>query len=118
MTLIVVGGLDRLLPAYLERTFGALPSTEPEERRTCETISQQAEQRRDLTRGWLGDSVKLHWLFIEPCWTRPRPDPRPALAYLDWALYDQLRLRNGLSYGPRRNAKALATPASQPQCRP
>lgn len=28
MTLIMVGGLDRLLPAYLERSFGELPATE------------------------------------------------------------------------------------------
>jgi len=101
MTLIMVGGLDRLLPAYLDRTFGELPATEPEERRNLESISQQAEQRRDLTRGVLGDSVKLHWLFIEPVLDN---DHQPTLdllsRYLDWALYDQLRLRNGLSYGP------------------
>lgn len=101
MSLIVVGGLDRLLPAYLERTFGALPATEPEERRTLETISQQAEQRRDLTRGWLGDNVKLHWLFIEPALDTDNDQILELLSrYLDWALYDQLRLRHGLSYGP------------------
>jgi len=101
MSLIVVGGLDRLLPAYLERTFGALPSTEPEERRTLETISQQAEQRRDLTRGWLGDNVKLHWLFVEPTLDTDNDQTLELLSrYLDWALYDQLRLRHGLSYGP------------------
>ncbi|MFJ3447239.1 M16 family metallopeptidase [Pseudomonas sichuanensis] len=101
MSLIVVGGLDRLLPAYLERTFGALPATEPEERRTLETISQQAEQRRDLTRGWLGDNVKLHWLFIEPTLDLGNDQTLELLSrYLDWALYDQLRLRHGLSYGP------------------
>ncbi|MDH0733683.1 insulinase family protein [Pseudomonas sichuanensis] len=101
MTLIVVGGLDRLLPAYLERTFGALPSSEPEERRTLESISQQAEQRRDLTRGWLGDNVKLHWLFIEPTLDADNDQTLELLSrYLDWALYDQLRLRHGLSYGP------------------
>ncbi|UVK83233.1 insulinase family protein [Pseudomonas sichuanensis] len=101
MSLIVVGGLDRLLPAYLERTFGALPATEPKERRTLETISQQAEQRRDLTRGWLGDNVKLHWLFIEPTLDTDNDQTLELLSrYLDWALYDQLRLRHGLSYGP------------------
>ncbi|AZL66308.1 MULTISPECIES: M16 family metallopeptidase [Pseudomonas] len=101
MSLIVVGGLDRLLPAYLERTFGALPATEPEERRSLETISQQAEQRRDLTRGWLGDNVKLHWLFIEPTLDTDNDQTLELLSrYLDWALYDQLRLRHGLSYGP------------------
>lgn len=101
MTLIMVGGLDRLLPAYLERTYGELPASEPEERRNLETISQQAEQRRDLTRGWLGDSVKLHWLFIEPTLEDGNDQTLELLSrYLDWALYDQLRLRHGLSYGP------------------
>lgn len=101
MTLIMVGGLDRLLPAYLERTFGELPATEPEERRDLETISQQAKQRRDLTRGFVGDSVKLHWLFIEPVLDNNHQQTLDLLSrYLDWALYDQLRLRNGLSYGP------------------
>lgn len=101
MSLIVVGGLDRLLPAYLERTYGELPATEPGERRDLETITQQAEQRRELTRGWLGDSVKLHWLFIEPVLEEGHDQTLELLSrYLDWALYDQLRLRNGLSYGP------------------
>jgi predicted Zn-dependent peptidase len=101
MSLIVVGGLDRVLPAYLERTFGALPASEPEERRDLESITQQAEQRRDLTRGWLGDSVKLHWLFVEPALEDGQDQTLELLSrYLDWALYDQLRLRHGLSYGP------------------
>ncbi|MDR2307321.1 MAG: insulinase family protein [Paucimonas sp.] len=101
MSLIIVGGLDRVLPAYLERTFGTLPSTEPEERRTLESITLQAEQRRDLTRGWLGDSVKLHWLFIEPVLDNGNDQTLELLSrYLDWAIYDQLRLRHGLSYGP------------------
>ncbi|MFO3721304.1 M16 family metallopeptidase [Pseudomonas sp. HLMP] len=101
MTLIVVGGLDRLLPAYLERTYGELPAVEPGERRSLESISRQAEQRRDLTRGWLGDSVKLHWLFIEPVLDNAHDQTLDLLSrYLDWALYDQLRLRHGLSYGP------------------
>ncbi|WP_028633101.1 M16 family metallopeptidase [Pseudomonas parafulva] len=101
MTLIMVGGLDRLLPAYLERTFGELPATEPEERRDLETISHKADQRRDLMHGWLGDSAKLHWLFIEPVLDNDHQATLDLLSrYLDWALYDQLRLRNGLSYGP------------------
>lgn len=101
MSLIVVGGLDRLLPAYLERTYGELPATEPQERRDLESISEQAEQRRDLTRGWLGDNVKLHWLFIEPVLDNAHDSTLELLSrYLDWALYEQLRLRHGLSYGP------------------
>jgi predicted Zn-dependent peptidase len=31
MTLIIVGDLDKLLPAYLERTFGALNAVDPSE---------------------------------------------------------------------------------------
>lgn len=101
MSLIVVGGLDRLLPAYLERTFGELPATEPQERRNLETITRQAEQRRSLTHGWLGDNVKLHWLFIEPTLEEGFDQTLELLSrYLDWAVYDQLRLRHGLSYGP------------------
>lgn len=101
MTLIVVGGLDRLLPAYLERSFGELPPTEPQERRDLETITHQAEQRRDLSRSLLGDTVKLHWLFIEPVLDNDHQQTLDLLSrYLDWAIYDQLRLHNGLSYGP------------------
>lgn len=101
MTLIVVGGLDRLLPAYLERTYGELPAAEPVERRSLDTITQQAEHRRDLTRGWLGDSIKLHWLFIEPVPDNDQDATLDLLSrYMDWAMYDQLRLRHGLSYGP------------------
>ncbi|MDZ3994422.1 pitrilysin family protein [Pseudomonas sp. Teo4] len=101
MTLIMVGGLDRLLPAYLERTYGELPATEPEERRNLDSISQPAEQRRDLINGWLGDSVKLHWLFIEPVLDNDHQATLDLLSrYLDWAVYDQMRLRHGLSYGP------------------
>ncbi|MBK0061842.1 insulinase family protein [Pseudomonas sp. S44] len=101
MSLIVVGGLDRLLPAYLERTYGELPATEPGERRNLDSISQQAEQRRDLTRGWLGDTARLHWLFIEPVLDSNHDQTLELLSrYLDWAAYDQLRLRHGLAYGP------------------
>ncbi|MHC6223274.1 M16 family metallopeptidase [Pseudomonas sp. X10] len=101
MSLIIVGGLDRLLPAYLERTYGELPAVEPEERRNLESISQQAEQRRDLIRGWLGENVRLHWLFIEPVLDNDHDQTLELLSrYLDWALYDRLRLRHGLSYGP------------------
>jgi predicted Zn-dependent peptidase len=33
MTLIVVGDLDKLLPAYLERTYGQLKPVDPTEHR-------------------------------------------------------------------------------------
>ncbi|MFK3723693.1 M16 family metallopeptidase [Pseudomonas monteilii] len=101
MSLIVVGGLDKLLPAYLERTYGELPATEPEDRRALDSISEQAEPRRELVRGWVGDNVKLHWLFIEPVLDTAHDQTLELVArYLDWALYDQLRLKQGLSYGP------------------
>lgn len=101
MSLIIVGGLDKLLPAYLERTYGELPPTEPQERRDLETITHKADQRRTLTRGWLGDSARLHWLFIEPVLDTDHDQTLELLSrYLDWAVYEQLRLRHGLSYGP------------------
>ncbi len=101
MTLIMVGGLERLLPAYLERTFGELEAVEPEDRRDLEGITQQAEQQRDLTRGWVGGGAKLHWLFIEPVLDNAHDQTLDLLSrYMEWALYDQLRLRHGLSYGP------------------
>ncbi|QBF24526.1 insulinase family protein [Pseudomonas tructae] len=101
MTLIVVGGLDRLLPAYLERTYGALPAAEPGERRVLEGVTHKAEARRELTRGWLGDSARLHWLFLEPVLDKDHGQTYDLLQrYLDWALYDELRLKHGFSYGP------------------
>ncbi|MBS7598726.1 MULTISPECIES: pitrilysin family protein [Pseudomonas] len=101
MTLIVVGGLDRLLPAYLERTYGELPAVEPGERRVLDGVTHEAEPRRELTRGWLGDSARLHWLFLEPVLDHDHGQTYDLLQrYLDWALYDELRLRHGFSYGP------------------
>ncbi|KJK15481.1 pitrilysin family protein [Pseudomonas sp. 2(2015)] len=101
MTLIVVGGLDRLLPAYLERTYGELPAVEPGERRVLDGVTHKAEARRELIRGWLGDSARLHWLFLEPVLDNDHSQTWDLLQrYLDWALYDELRLKHGFSYGP------------------
>ncbi|UVL56487.1 pitrilysin family protein [Pseudomonas sp. B21-035] len=101
MTLIVVGGLDRLLPAYLERTYGELPAVEPGERRVLDGVTHKAEARRELIRGWLGDSARLHWLFLEPVLNNDHSQTWDLLQrYLDWALYDELRLKHGFSYGP------------------
>jgi len=101
MTLIVVGGLDRLLPAYLERTYGELPAIEPGERRVLDGVTHKAEARRELIRGWLGDSARLHWLFLEPVLDNDHSQTWDLLQrYLDWALYDELRLKHGFSYGP------------------
>ncbi|WP_433885801.1 M16 family metallopeptidase [Pseudomonas vranovensis] len=101
MTLIVVGGLDRLLPAYLERTYGELPAVEPGERRVLDGVTHKAQARRELIRGWLGDSARLHWLFLEPVLNNDHSQTWDLLQrYLDWALYDELRLKHGFSYGP------------------
>ncbi|CAK9891955.1 MULTISPECIES: M16 family metallopeptidase [Pseudomonas] len=108
MTLIVVGGLDRLLPAYLERTYGELAAVEPGERRVLDGVTHKAETRRELTRGWLGDSARLHWLFLEPVLDNDHGQTWDLLQrYLDWALYDELRLKHGFSYGPFSQRKSF-----------
>ncbi|VVN60961.1 hypothetical protein PS685_03586 [Pseudomonas fluorescens] len=101
MTLIIVGDLDRLLPAYLERTYGALEAVDPSEHRPLAAIDAKADAERELVRGVVGNTATLHWLLPEPViegqsdetWTLLRD-------YLEWALYRELRLQHGLSYGP------------------
>lgn len=101
MSLIIVGGLDRLLPAYLERTYGQLTAIEPNEHRPLPDIQHPAAVSRSLIHGWVGDSAKLHWLFPEPVLDDQYDETFDLLKdYLDWALYRQLRLAHGLSYGP------------------
>jgi len=101
MTLIVVGDLDRMLPAYLERTFGALEPVEPSIHEPLPQIRYSAVTKRNLTRGLVGDGAKLHWLFPEPVLEQQHDETFDLLKdYLDWALYRQLRLASGLSYGP------------------
>ncbi|OPB18299.1 M16 family metallopeptidase [Pseudomonas fluorescens] len=101
MTLILVGDLDKLLPAYLERTYGQLDPVEPSEHRPLPEIQHTAASHRDLIRGWVGDGAKLHWLFPEPVLDDQHDETYNLLKdYLDWALYRQLRLKHGLSYGP------------------
>ncbi len=101
MSLIIVGGLDRLLPAYLERTYGELDPAEPGERRALDGVVHKAEARRELTRGWLGDSARLHWMFLEPVLDNDHGQTYDLLQrYLEWRLYEELRLNHGLSYGP------------------
>lgn len=101
MSLIVVGGLDKLLPAYLERSYAQLQPAEPGERRTLDGVTHKAEARRELIRGWVGDSAKLHRLFLEPLLDNEHGQTYDLLQhYLDWALYEELRLKHGLSYGP------------------
>lgn len=108
MTLIVVGDLDKLLPAYLERTYGQLDPVEPSEHRPLPQIQQAAASHRNLIHGWVGDNAKLHWLFPEPVLEDQHDETYDLLKdYLDWALYRQLRLRHGLSYGPWSEREVL-----------
>ena len=101
MSLIVVGGLDRVLPAYLERAWGELEPVEPAERRTLDSVTHQAEANRTLIHGLLGNSARMSWLFIEPVLDNEHDETLELLQrYLDWALYSELRLKHGLSYGP------------------
>jgi len=109
MTLIMVGELDRLLPAYLDRAFGALEPIEPNDHLPLPEIHDQAAAaQRDLPRGWVGNGAKIHWLFPEPA-LEGVPDETFDLLkdYLDWALYRHLRLDHGLSYGPWSEREVL-----------
>jgi predicted Zn-dependent peptidase len=101
MTLIIVGELDRLLPAYLERTYGQLEAIDPTEHLPLPDIQHPALAERNLIQGWVGGGAKLHWLFPEPAMDDQYDETYDLLKdYLDWALYRQLRLAHGLSYGP------------------
>ncbi|MCF4997477.1 insulinase family protein [Pseudomonas syringae] len=101
MTLIVVGELDKLLPAYLERTWGALEPVEPTEHSPLPDIRASAAHERTLMRGFIGDGAKLHWLVPEPVLEDQHDETFDLLKeYLDWALYRKLRLEHSLSYGP------------------
>lgn len=101
MTLIIVGDLDRLLPAYLERAYGALEPIEPHEHRALPEITAQADAERVLVRGVVGDTAKVHWLLPEPVTEEVSDETWDVLRdYLEWALYSELRLKHGLSYGP------------------
>ncbi|MGH8385642.1 MAG: M16 family metallopeptidase [Pseudomonas sp.] len=101
MTLIVVGDLERVLPAYLDRAYGALEAINPTEHPPLSDIQSSAAHERTLTRGFVGDGAKLHWLVPEPVLEDQHDETFNLLKdYLDWALYRQLRLAHGLSYGP------------------
>ena len=101
MTLIVVGDLDKLLPAYLERAYGALEAITPGEHPPLPQIQTSAAHERTLTHGLVGNGAKLHWLVPEPVLEDQHDETFDLLKdYLDWALYRQLRLAHGLSYGP------------------
>ncbi|MFJ3486740.1 M16 family metallopeptidase [Pseudomonas sp. NPDC090202] len=108
MTLIVVGDLDRLLPAYLERTYARLNAMDPSEHLPLPTINAKADAQRTLTSGLLGDGAKLHLLFTEPDMGEQHDETWDLVkAYLDWALYSELRLDKGFSYGPWADREAF-----------
>ncbi|MCF5802436.1 MULTISPECIES: M16 family metallopeptidase [Pseudomonas syringae group] len=101
MTLIVVGDLDKLLSAYLERTYGKLAPTDPIDHPPLAQSNGSAEPRRELQRGGLGDSAKLHLIYPEPQLDEQHDETWDLVkGYLDWALYTELRLKRNLSYGP------------------
>lgn len=101
MTLIVVGDLDRLLPAYLERAYGALEAVDPTDHPPLPEIKATAAHERTLSHGLVGNGAKLHWLVPEPVLEDQHDETFDLLKdYLDWALYRQMRLAHSLSYGP------------------
>lgn len=101
MTLIMVGDLDKLLPSYLERTYGQLNPADPIEHPPLARNNGSAEARAELERGGLGEGAKLHLIFPEPQLDDQHDETWELVkAYLDWALYADLRLQQGLSYGP------------------
>ncbi len=109
MTLIAVGDLDKLLPAYLERTYGKLAPTDPIDHPPLAQGSGSAEPRRELERGGLGESAKLHLIYPEPQLDEQHDETWELVkAYLDWTLYTELRLKHSLSYGPLQSAKCSA----------
>lgn len=101
MTLIVVGDLDRLLPGYLERTYGELDAVDPIDHPPLDQAHNTAQAERTLIRGGLGEGARLHLILPEPQ-LDDQPDEAMELikAYLEWALYSDLRLKHGLAYGP------------------
>ncbi len=101
MTLIVVGDLDRLLPAYLERAWCALEAVAPSDHQPLPEIQTSAAHERTLSSGFVGGGAKLHWLVPEPVLADQQDETFDLLKdYLDWALYRQMRLVHSLSYGP------------------
>jgi predicted Zn-dependent peptidase len=108
MTLIVVGDLDKLLPAYLERTYGQLNAIDPTEHPPLPQVDAKAEAKRTLVRGTLGDGAQIHLLFPEPDMGEQHDETWEMVkAYLDWALYSELRLDKGFSYGPWSDREAF-----------
>ncbi|MDE1167549.1 MAG: pitrilysin family protein [Pseudomonas sp.] len=108
MTLIMVGGLDKVLPAYLERTFGELKASEPTEHPDIPVTLHTPDQERTLTSGWVGDGAKMHWFYQEPSLEGEQDVALDLLqSYMEWAIYKELRLKHSLSYGPWSQREAF-----------
>ncbi|UUD65374.1 insulinase family protein [Pseudomonas seleniipraecipitans] len=110
MTLIMVGDLDRRLPAYLERRFGELPPGPMPELRELPESTGKAEAERTLRNSLVGDTAKVHLIFAEP-WVGELDHGTWQLLrdYLQWAVYRELRLEHGLAYGPSVERSAYAS---------
>lgn len=109
MTLIMVGDLDRRLPAYLERRFGELPPGPMPELRELPESTGNADPERTLRNGLAGETAKVHLIFAEP-WVGVLDHATWQLLrdYLQWAVYRDLRLEHGLAYGPSVERSAYA----------
>lgn len=101
MTLIVVGGLDPRLPAYLDRQYGAIAPHDLPQAIELPQVSRKAEPRRELITRIVGENASLHWIFPEP-WVGANDYEVWELIsdYVDWKLYETLRIERNLSYGP------------------
>jgi len=110
MTLIMVGDLDRRLPAYLERRFGELPPGPMPELRELPENNGHAEPERTLTTGLLGDTAQVNLIFTEP-WVGELDQGTWQLLrdYLQWAVYKDLRIEHGLAYSPEVERSAYGS---------
>lgn len=113
MTLIVVGELDRLLPAYLERAYGALVAVEPADHLPLPTIQASAAHERTLSHGFVGGGAKLHWLVPEPV-QEDQPDETFDLLkdYPTGRFIANCAWSMGCPMGPRPSVRCLAEWAS------
>ncbi|WP_339489194.1 M16 family metallopeptidase [Pseudomonas sp. EL_65y_Pfl2_R95] len=101
MTLIVVGGLDPRLPAYLDRQYGAIAAHDLPQAIELPQVSRKAAPRRELITRIVGENASLHWIFPEPWVGANDYEVWELLSdYIDWKLYEKLRIERNLSYGP------------------
>ncbi|MEH6365107.1 MAG: insulinase family protein [Pseudomonas marincola] len=101
MTLIVVGDLDSRLPAYIDRQYGSLPAAELPAPRQQPEPNSNAQQRRQLISRLYGEDGSLAWMFSEPWLDHHDFETWELLRdYIDWQLYQQLRIKHSLTYAP------------------